>query len=154
MTADDHVFTGEAAEARTDTLKKLCQTYDVHDIYAFGSRAQEIMAWIRGYKVQSAHPESDVDIGILPLNWSKWDAERKVSFGMELEDFFAVSRVDLVLLPEAEPFLALDIIRGELLYTMDADEQARYELFVLRRAGDLLPFKKERIRMILEEGGR
>jgi len=133
---------------------RLCHTYSVQDIYAFGSRDEEILDWIRGYNVQSAHPESDVDIGSLPLNWSKWDAERKVNFSMELEDLFAVSQVNLVLLPEAEPFLALDIIRGELLYTIDPDEQARHELFVLRRAGDLLPFKKERIRMILEEGGR
>lgn len=153
MTVDDHVC-GEEAKARSDELKKLCDSYGVHDIYAFGSRAGEMLAWLKGHSVQSAHPDSDVDIGILPLRLANWDAERKVNFSMELEDFFAVSRVDLVLLPEAEPFLALDIIRGELLYTMDADEQARYELFILRRAGDLLPFKKERIRMILEEGGR
>lgn len=151
---NNHVCSGKKAENRADTLKKLCQTFGVYDIYAFGSRAGEMLAWLRGDSVQSAHPDSDVDIGILPLRSAKWDAERKVNFSMELEDFFAVSRVDLVLLPEADPFLALDIIRGELLYTMDADEQARYELFVLRRAGDLLPFKKERIRMILEEGGR
>ncbi len=153
MTVDDHVC-GEEAKARSFVLTKLCDSYGVHDIYAFGSRAGEMLAWLKGHSVQSAHPDSDVDIGILPLRLTNWDAERKVNFSMELEDFFAVSRVDLVLLPEAEPFLALDIIRGELLYTMDADEQARYELFVLRRAGDLLPFKKERIRMILEEGGR
>jgi predicted nucleotidyltransferase len=154
MRADDLVISEDNAEARTDTLIRLCHTYGVHDIYVFGSRAEEILDWIRGYNVQSAQPKSDVDIGILPLSWSQWNPERKVNFSMELEDFFSVSRVDLILLPEAEPFLALDIIRGELLYTIDADEQARYELFVLRRAGDLLPFKKERIRMILEEGGR
>jgi len=66
---------------------------------------------------------------------------------------------------DAEPFhltglmkmkdrIALDIIRGEILYTNDPDRQARYELFVLRRAADLLPFKKQRTRMILEEGAR
>ncbi|MFO8032302.1 MAG: nucleotidyltransferase domain-containing protein [Desulfohalobiaceae bacterium] len=154
MSVDDHVCSANKAKSRADVLKKLCDTYGVHDIYAFGSRAGEMLAWIRGDSVQTAHPDSDVDIGVLPLSSAKWDAERKVKFSMELEDLFSVSRVDLVLLPEAEPFLTLDIIRGELLYTIDADEQARYELFVLRRAGDLLPFKKERIRMILEEGGR
>jgi hypothetical protein len=46
------------------------------------------------------------------------------------------------------------VIRGELLHTEAPDDQAQYELYVLRRAGDLLPFKKERMRMILEEGGR
>lgn len=43
---------------------------------------------------------------------------------------------------------------GGLLYTRDPDSQARYELFVLRRAGDLMPSKKERMRMILEEDAR
>lgn len=60
-----------------------------------------------------------------------------------LEDLLQVGRIDLILLPEADPFLALDIIKGELLYTDDPDQQARHELFVLRRAGDLLPFKKD-----------
>lgn len=73
---------------------------------------------------------------------------------MALEELFQTDRVDLVILPEADPYLALDIIRGELLYSQDRDQQARYELFALRRAADLLPFKKERIRMILEEGAR
>lgn len=36
----------------------------------------------------------------------------------------------------------------------DLDERARYELLLLRRAGDLFYFKKERMRMILEEGAR
>jgi hypothetical protein len=73
---------------------------------------------------------------------------------IELEDILNVRQVDLVVLSEADPFLALDIIRGELLHTEAPDDQAQYELYVLRRAGDLLPFKKERMRMILEEGGR
>jgi len=45
----------------------------------------------------------------------------------------------------------LDRIDG---HTSDADRQAEYELFVLRRTGDLLPFYRERVRMILEEGPR
>ena len=79
---------------------------------------------------------------------------QKSQLAIELEDLFHAGRVDLVLLPEADPFLSADIIAGELLFTKDPDQQARYELFVLRRAGDLLPFKKARTRMILEEGGR
>ncbi len=47
-----------------------------------------------------------------------------------------------MLLPGADPFLALNVIRGELIYTEDFTDQARYELYVLRRAGDLLPLKK------------
>jgi len=33
---------------------------------------------------------------------------------MALEELFQTDRVDLVILPEADPYLALDIIRGEL----------------------------------------
>jgi uncharacterized protein len=78
----------------------------------------------------------------------------RVKLALEIEDLLEVSRVDLVVLQEADPFLAVEIIRGELVYAEDLDRQARYELYILRRAGDLLPFKKERIRMIMEEGAR
>jgi hypothetical protein len=67
----------------------------------------------------------------------------------ELEDLFGAGRVDLVSLPEASPFLAVEIILGELLYEVDADRTAEYELFVLRRAADLAPFERERVRGVL-----
>ena len=44
--------------------------------------------------------------------------------------------------------------RGELLFCADATDQAEYELYVLRRAGDLLPFEHERRDLILKHGGR
>ncbi len=133
-------------------LQEICRRYDVADLYVFGSRAQEIEDLISGRQASLEQSTSDVDIGVLPATRAEWSAEKRVRLTIELEDLFQVERVDLVLLPEAEPYLALDIIRGALLYTRDPDSQARYELFVLRRAGDLMPFKKERMRMILEEG--
>ena len=77
-----------------------------------------------------------------------------MQLALEIEDLLGVSGVDLVILQEAEPFLAVEIIRGELLYAEDLNQQSRYELYLFRRAGDLHPFKKERIRMIMEEGAR
>ncbi len=68
---------------------------------------------------------------------------------MALEDLLDVPRVDLVILPEAPPFLALDIVQGELLCATDPVAEAEYQLYVLRRAGDLAPFERERRRMIL-----
>ncbi len=68
---------------------------------------------------------------------------------MELEDLFNISRIDLVDLSEAKTFLALDIIKNELLYCDDQDEQPEFELSILRKAGDLLYFEKERYKMIL-----
>lgn len=60
-----------------------------------------------------------------------------------------VVRVDLVVIPEADPFLAAEVIRGELLYCSDPDDQAENELYILRRAGDLAHYKRERIQSIL-----
>jgi hypothetical protein len=77
-----------------------------------------------------------------------------VRLTIDLEDLFGADRVDLVILPEASAFLALEAIQGELLYCEDEDDQAEYELYVLRRAGDLAPFERERREMILGGGGR
>jgi hypothetical protein len=92
---------------------------------------------------------SDVDIGILPQPEASLDPRAKVRLMAELEDLFGAGRVDLVSLPEAPPFLAVEIVRGELLYEVDPDRTAEYELFVLRRAADLAPFERERIHDVL-----
>jgi len=135
-------------------ITDICLQCDIADLYVFGSRSIEITALLNGKTVLPSQWASDVDIGVLPAKTEAWYPEKRVKLSVELEDLFQVDRVDLVLLPEADPYLALDVIRGEFLYTIDPDRQARYELFVLRRAGDLLPFKKTRIRMILEESAR
>ena len=135
-------------------LKKIAKQFQIADIYVFGSRAKEIASRIRGDHWKDKPLDADVDIGIYPPRGVVWSPGDLVDITLELEDLFGAPRVDLVVLPEAEAFLALEIIKGEIIYCEDPDEQARYELFVLRRAGDLLPYKKERIRMIIEEGAR
>ena len=135
-------------------IATVCQEYEISDLYVFGSRADEIARMVRSNSVVPSKSEADVDIGLLSEKATPCSPEKRLRFTLGLEDLFRASRVDLVLLPEAEPFLGLDVIRGELLYAKDLDQQARFELFVLRRAADLLPFKQERTRMILEEGAR
>ena len=135
-------------------IDRICRKYGVADLYVFGSRAWEIAAMVRNEPVEETGSQSDVDMGILPEHGDLWPPDKSADLAAELEDLFGVRRVDFVFLPRADAFLAVDIIRGELLYTSDPDRQAEYELFVLRRAGDLLPFQRERIRMILEEGAR
>ena len=135
-------------------ITDICLRHDIADLYVFGSRSTEIADLLNDKTVLPSQVASDVDIGVLPAKTETWGPEKRVKLSLEMEDFFQVGRVDLVLLPEADPYLALDVIRGELLYTNDPDRQARYELFVLRRAGDLLPYKKGRTRMILEEGAQ
>jgi hypothetical protein len=75
-----------------------------------------------------------------------------VEITQALEDFFQVKRVDLVILSEAPPFLALDIIKGELIYCSDPHRQAEDELYVLRRAGDLAYYERKRRQQIIEGG--
>jgi predicted nucleotidyltransferase len=141
-----------AAGEKQDKVKRfseLAEAYGIADIYVFGSRAAEIAAFIKdGRKIKDAS-SSDVDIGVRPKRESRVSTQDLVNLAVGLEELFGVNRVDLVFLPDAEPFLALDIIRGELLYADDPLDQAYYELFVIRRAGDLLPFKRERIDLIL-----
>ena len=125
------------------------------DLYAFGSRGAEISEKVRGYAaVIPTQHTSDVDIGAVPANLSTFGPSQRIALVVELEDLFDAYRVDLVVLSEADPFLALEVVRGELLYTDNPDRQSRHELYILRRAGDLMPFKKERMRMILEEAAR
>lgn len=137
-----------------EKLCEICSRYGVADMYAFGSREKEVAAVLAGTRAGMLPAASDLDIGVLPEKRDALNTETKGLLAIELEDLFQVGRVDLVQLNETDPYLALDIIRGELMYTNDPDQQARYELFVLRRAGDLLPFKIERTKMILEEGAR
>ena len=130
-------------------LERLCEQYHLVAIYVFGSRAPEIAARVRGERAQAEHPASDVDIGVLPARELGLSLDDKIHLATELEDLFGVDKVDLAVLPEAKPYLALDIVRGELLCVTAADEEANYQLYVLRRAADLAPHERERRRMIL-----
>ena len=49
---------------------------------------------------------------------------------------------------EADPFLAANIIRGERLFCADVLAADEYELYVLRRAGDLAPLERERLSLL------
>jgi predicted nucleotidyltransferase len=135
-------------------LSKVAGRYGLTAIYAFGSRSQEVAARLQGRIPAHSHPDSDLDIAVQPLPGRSLSAQEKVEICLTLEDLFEVRRVDLIVLKEAKPFLALDIIKGELLYCDDLDRQAEEELFVLRRAGDLAYFERERREMILHGEGK
>ena len=69
---------------------------------------------------------ADVDIGARPRRGVRWDVESKVRLAQALEDLFECSRVDLVVLPQADPFVAVAIIRGERLLAEDEHEADEY----------------------------
>jgi predicted nucleotidyltransferase len=103
---------------------------DICALYLFGSRAA-------GHE----RADSDVDVGVLyrrrqPLTAAFLLAER-------LERTIG-NHVDVIDVARASAFLAYDIVRGERIFCRDELEADRFELYVLRRAGDLLPFERER----------
>jgi len=105
-------------------------------LYLFGSRARH-----------DATEQSDVDVGVL---FRQAASLRDV---LLLED--ALERhlglpVDLVDAGRASAFLALDIVRGERVFCTDPDRCDEFELYVMRRAGDLAPFERERRRLLVQ----
>ena len=137
---------------RRDKLTEIARAFDLEIIYAFGSHAGDALKWLKDE--QSSLPilsPSDLDIGIKPAVKKKLSVKEKVHLTMALEDLFFVSRVDLVSIPEADPFLAANIIRGERLFSRNTYLADEYDLYILRRAGDLIPLERERIALIMGE---
>jgi predicted nucleotidyltransferase len=103
---------------------------EITAVYVFGSQA-----------AGSARADSDVDLGVLYAN------RQPLETTLALEEAFGRAtgrRVDLIDAAQAAPFLALEIVRGERVFCRTREAADRFELYVLRRAGDLLPFERER----------
>ena len=101
---------------------------DVRALYAFGSQTDG-----------TARPDSDLDVGVL------YASPQPLDKTLRLEE--ALSRaarrpVDVIDAARAGAFLALAVVRGDRLFTRDEVETDLFDLYVLRRAGDLLPFER------------
>ena len=140
------MYNGRMSEK--SSLAKICEQFGVRMMYSFGSRSRQVLAWLQGKGVVLPADGSDVDIGVVtavPLT-----IRQKAELAITLENLFGVNRVDLAAVPEVDPFLAANIIRGERLYAVDDYLADEYELYILRRAGDLIPLERERQQLILE----
>jgi predicted nucleotidyltransferase len=103
---------------------------DIRAVYLFGSQA-----------IGTARLDSDVDIGVL------YTSRQPLARTLQLEDELAQAlgrHVDVVDVAAADAFLALEIVRGERIFCRDSTATDFFDLYVLRRAGDLLPFERER----------
>jgi predicted nucleotidyltransferase len=130
-----------------EKIISLAKKHRLRIIYAFGSRAKEALNMIEGRIDSLPCTSSDLDIGVkpeIPLT-----VEEKVEIALFFEDLFNLNRVDVVVLPEAPVFLALEIVSGELLYAHDAAHEAEYQLYIMRMAADLLPYEREKQKMII-----
>ena len=142
---------GMRPEDRTisEGLALLVEAFNLSDIYVFGSRAKEMRTATKEGFSLDPQADSDVDIAVEPAPGQRLSARDKVRLTIALEDLFHAVRVDLLVLSEAPPFLALDVIHGELIYCGDADAQAERELEILRRAGDLAHYEREKRKQLL-----
>jgi uncharacterized protein len=131
------------------SIEQLCQENQIRLLYVFGSRAVEALAMLKGEQEALSDAPGDLDLAV--LTESRLSAAEKVRLTLALEQIFNVERVDLIALAEADPFLAANVIRGERLYAFDSYEADEYELYVLRRAGDLADLERERMALILHE---
>ncbi|MEK7328707.1 MAG: nucleotidyltransferase domain-containing protein [Chloroflexota bacterium] len=135
---------------RTELLAELCRQYEIDILYVFGSRALEVADWLADKRPALAPGPADVDVGVKSAK--HFTVHDKVRIAIALEDLLSVNRVDMVSLSEADPFLAANVIRGERLYSRDTYLADEYDLYILRRAGDLAPLERERMALILGEG--
>lgn len=136
---------------RSFNLEQICHQYRVVTLYVFGSQAERVKDWLHGLPDSLKPNSSDIDIGVRFSLEGERSVTQKVSLAMALENLFRCQRVDLIILQEADPFLAAEIIRGERLFAQDEQASDEYELYVLRRAGDLAPLERERMALVLGE---
>ena len=136
---------------RAEILAQLCEEFCVDILYAFGSRASEVQKWLAGEQLHLPAGPTDVDVGVKAAREDRLSVRDKVRLTLALEDLLEVERVDLVCFADADPFLAANIVRGERLYARDAYTADEYDLYILRRAGDLAPLERERMALILRE---
>jgi predicted nucleotidyltransferase len=134
---------------RAESLAELCRQFEIDILYVFGSRGLEVREWAASQRADLSPGLADVDIGIKSAK--HFTVHDKVQIAIALEDLLGVNRVDLVSLPEADPFLAANVIRGERLYARDTYLADEYDLYILRRAGDLTPLERERMALIWRE---
>lgn len=139
-------------EEKRESIKTLCDRYAIDILYAFGSRSKEVANFLSGRESSLASRPSDVDIGVKTIPGKKLDVREKALVSIFFEDLLGVGRVDLVDISEVDPFLAAEIIRGERLFARESIRADEFELYILRRAGDLIPLERERESLIFREG--
>jgi predicted nucleotidyltransferase len=104
-------------------------------VYLFGSQADS-----------TANHDSDIDLGVL------FGGPTGIADRVRLEAQFSEALgadVDLIDVGTCDAFLALSVIRGERLYCTDPVRCDEFDLYVMRRAGDLEFFERQRRSMLL-----
>ena len=130
-----------------EQIRNIASQFGLQIIYAFGSRAKEASDLVENRIEHLSSTQADLDIGVKPEK--PLTVEEKVEIAILFEDLFDVPWVDLIILPDAPIFLALNIVMGEILYMQDSNYEAEYQLYIMRQAADLFPYERLKQRMIM-----
>src|SRR4030042_163477 len=91
-----------------ESIQTMAEKYHLQLVYAFGSRAVEVLEVIKGRRKHLAATPSDLDIGV--KGEKHLSVEEKVELAIFFEDLFNLPRVDVVAVDEAPIFLAYEIV--------------------------------------------
>lgn len=116
-------------------------------LYAYGGRVAQALHWLHRGGAFAAGP-NDLDLAVSGGIDRHYSLAEKVLLASALSDLFEFEAVDLADMNEVDPFVAANIVRGERLYCSDRMYADELDLYVLRRAGDLAPYERERLTRI------
>ena len=116
-------------------------------LYAYGSRAAQAVHWLHRGGALAAGP-NDLDLAVSGGIDRRYSLAEKVALATAFSDLFEFETIDLADMNEVDPFVAANIVRGERLCCSDRMYAEELDLYVLRRAGDLAPFERERLAAI------
>ena len=128
-------------------IKEIVNKYKILIVYSFGSNAVKVRDFVLSNKQQISFIDTDIDIGIKSSkNLSLSD---KILLTQSFEELFNVNKVDLIDLSKSSIFFTFQVICGELIYCKDAYYEAEYQLYIMQRVSELLPFERAREKQIL-----
>ena len=116
-------------------------------LYAYGSRAAQALHWLHRGGAFTAG-SNDLDLAVSGGIDRDYSLAQKVALASAFSDLFEFEAIDLADMNEVDPFVAANIVRGERLYCSDRMYADELDLYVLRRAGDLAPYERERLARI------
>jgi predicted nucleotidyltransferase len=114
-------------------LKKISRRYSIDAIYAFGSRGMELKLFAAGAGDIDRSKVSDFDVAVKITPQKSLSVRQKSQLTIDLEELFRLTKLDLVVINEADPFLAANIIRGERIFCRDEYLADQYELVIVHR---------------------
>ncbi len=120
-----------------------CREHGLSSVYAFGNHATIAAQWLQGETCDSKLDLSELNLAATTEADVELSTQEKTRLETEFEALFGFGRVRLVMLWELDSLPAVDVIRGELLYCADPDQQARDELYILGRAADAAIFHRK-----------